>query len=250
MREQQPAGRKNWPLYAALVALMSLIAVGLLNNRNAQQVAAQQVAAQPAVKPSDSVEIADRGIIAAGLAELDERNIETDISMDQLRSAALAGYVDHQLLLAERFAKGLGTIKDEEQAAHWFRLASENIMGLLVKKADVGDVNSMRELDRRYRFGVGVRPDFPESNKWLMKAALKGDGPSQLNLGSRLERGDGAPRNLVDAYAWYNVAAATGVLVAGHERDRLGSSSVDLTRLGQKRSRELLKQIEETKASK
>ena len=53
----------------------------------------------------------------------------------------------------------------------------------------------------------------------------------------------------MEAYSWYNIAAI-GFGYAGSSQDTLASLHPDITSLGQKRSRELLKQIEEAKAAK
>ena len=166
--------------------------------------------------------------------------ISSPQTLEQLRTTASKGVVESQLLLGKRFAVGDGVIKDDEEAIRWFKLASGSIIASLVRRAKGGDVEAMVELGRRYTDGIGLPAD---------GVVLKGHIYSQYDLACRLENGKGAPVDLVEAYAWYNIAAI-GLGYAGASRDSLASLHPDITSLGQKRSRELLRQIEEAKASK
>ena len=196
----------------------------------------------------------EKGFIDAGLREISENKLVSTLTVEKLRGAALGGDVESQLLLGARFAIGEGVIKDEEEAIRWFKMASTSILTSLVRRADKGEIDAMLELDRRFFNGIAVPPDKVIACGWLRKAAMKGDAQSQFNLGARLTVGEGGPVDAVEAYAWYNLAAAagysTGNVNAGAERDRVGLSRPDLPSLGQKRSRELLRQIEEAKAAK
>src|SRR5690606_26208414 len=44
--------------------------------------------------------------------------------------------------------------------------------------------------------------------KWFLKAAERGLGKAQYNLGILYEEGLGGPTNLIEAYRWYKTAAA------------------------------------------
>lgn len=52
-------------------------------------------------------------------------------------------------------------------------------------------------------------------------AARAGDAQAMYRLGQLHEGGKGVPRNFVEAYRWYNLAAAQGIRPAGPARDRL-----------------------------
>ena len=53
--------------------------------------------------------------------------------------------------------------------------------------------------------------DDAESIKWYQKAAEQGDADAQLILGVLQFRGEGVPRDNVQAYAWTHIAEANGV---------------------------------------
>jgi TPR repeat protein len=59
---------------------------------------------------------------------------------------------------------------------------------------------------------------------WYRKAAEQGLANGQNHLGFMYDKGKGVPRNSVNAYMWWNLAAAGGSKKAERERDRLGSS--------------------------
>jgi uncharacterized protein len=46
---------------------------------------------------------------------------------------------------------------------------------------------------------------------WYRKAAEQGDAHAQFNLGVMYADGIGVPQDAVQAYMWYNLAAAQGV---------------------------------------
>ena len=48
---------------------------------------------------------------------------------------------------------------------------------------------------------------FAEAATWYRKAADRGDAAAQYNLGVAYDTGQGVPRDLVQAYKWYDVAA-------------------------------------------
>jgi uncharacterized protein len=82
--------------------------------------------------------------------------------------------------------------------------------------------------------------------------ALAGDVASQFSVAERYRSGvNGFERDIVEAYAWYNVCAASGYQEAIAARDRLEGQMISTQKAtAQKRSRELLKEIEANKAKK
>ena len=54
---------------------------------------------------------------------------------------------------------------------------------------------------------------------WYRRAAAKGNGEAQVLLATQYLRGQGVPRDLVRAYAWYDLAATGGLTNAGRARD-------------------------------
>jgi TPR repeat protein len=82
--------------------------------------------------------------------------------------------------------------------------------------------------------------------------ALAGDVASQFSVAERYRSGvNGFEQDAVEAYAWYNVCAASGNQEAAAARDRLEFQMISTQKAAaQKRSRELLAQVEANKAKK
>jgi len=57
--------------------------------------------------------------------------------------------------------------------------------------------------------------------RWYRKAADQGETYAQLSLGSRYSKGEGVPKDYVQAHMWYTLAAAQGDKDAGEFRDLL-----------------------------
>jgi len=53
----------------------------------------------------------------------------------------------------------------------------------------------------------------------LRRAAEQGDARAQYNLALMYDEGEGVPKNLVDAYFWFNLAAAQGIEDGKRNRD-------------------------------
>jgi TPR repeat protein len=155
-----------------------------------------------------------------------------------------------------------------------------NIAGLTAL-ASGGDAFACIELGDRYRLGAGCIRDHEESRRWYEKAATHADSESEMKLAgvfdglgyhsraaglyeraalrgvteAQVKMGFHNLRSgsidVAEAYAWFNVGAASGDTPAASMRDKLeeGYSPETITR-GQKRSREILKEIEAKKAKK
>ena len=50
----------------------------------------------------------------------------------------------------------------------------------------------------------------PRQPRWFRMAAEQGLADAQFNLGLMYETGRGVPKDYVQAYAWFNIAAAQG----------------------------------------
>lgn len=59
-----------------------------------------------------------------------------------------------------------------------------------------------------HRSGEGVRRDYGEALKWLMRAAKNGYGRSHWQLAEMYSNGDGVPQDYIEAHKWFNIAAA------------------------------------------
>jgi len=97
-------------------------------------------------------------------------------------------------------------------------------------------------------------PTFAEEDavQLLRQQAEAGDSAAQFNLGLMYANGEGVPKDLVMAYMWINLAAATGgehIETFKAARDRLESLMTrDQIAEAQKQSREWLEQRSEKEA--
>jgi hypothetical protein len=136
-----------------------------------------------------------------------------------------------------------------------------------------GNAFACIELGDRYRLGTGCIRDLEESRRWYEKAATHSDSGSEMKLAAAFDRLGYHHRaaglyekaalrgvaeaqvkiglynvrpgtvDVVEAYAWFNVSASSGDSQSASMRDKLEESySSDVIAMGQKRSRELLKE--------
>ena len=80
--------------------------------------------------------------------------------------------------------------------AEWHRLAK------------AGDVMAQTAIASMYR--AGRTPDPRGALNWYRRAAQAGDAIAQMNLGEMLARGEGTPRDTVEAWVWLTRAARQG----------------------------------------
>jgi TPR repeat protein/SpoVK/Ycf46/Vps4 family AAA+-type ATPase len=141
-----------------------------------------------------------------------------------------------QFTLGQRYARGLGVLKNDAQAAHWFQCAAEsghnqaqrylafahlNGRGLpkneaegvrwLRIAAEGGDAPSQRQLGFHYATGSGTPFDPGEGVHWFRLAAENGDYLAQYNLGLAYANGRGVPFNQALSLHWYQLAAEQGM---------------------------------------
>lgn len=142
--------------------------------------------------------------------------------------------------LAYHYQSGNGVIKDDEEAAN-----------LLMFASDAGYVQAKKSLGNLYVEGKGVAVDFEKASKLYREAAILGDIECQRVTGDRYQQGLGVTADYVEAYAWYNVCAASGDELAAKSRESVAQHlQADQVAAAQKRSRELLAEIEAKKAKK
>ena len=127
----------------------------------------------------------------AGLAAADE--------LSDLKAKAEKGDAVAQYDLAQRYASGTGTAKDEAAALEWY-----------LKSAAREHVPAFVSLGTAYAYGFGVKQDWAESIRWYRKAALAGNRIAQHNLGLDYEHGHGVPQDYKIAGQWYALGAEQG----------------------------------------
>ena len=121
---------------------------------------------------------------------------------------------ESQKLLAQAFIIGDPVPKNYPEAIKWYELAAAK-----------GDRDAQNELAFLYFVGRGVEQDFRKAYDLFRQAALNGLALAQYNLGIMLYTGNGVPQaDLVEAYAWFNLAASAGNAAAASARQSLESA--------------------------
>lgn len=85
--------------------------------------------------------------------------------------------------------------------------------------AERGDVLAQYNLGAAY--ASQWRP--VEASRWFRKAAELGSPDAEYRLAVNYTRGDGVPEDATEAYAWFDVAAAQGHVLAVNARESLAS---------------------------
>ena len=81
---------------------------------------------------------------------------------------------------------------------------------LLKPLAEQGNARAQYDLGFMHEKGQGVPKDDVEAVKWFRKAAEQGIPKAQFNLGIMYERGKGVPQDYAEAVKWLRRAAAQG----------------------------------------
>ncbi len=132
------------------------------------------------------------------------------------RKAAEQGNADAQFSLGVMYYEGKGVPKDATQAVTWSRKAAEQ-----------GNAKAQYNLGTMYDQGTGVPKDDVQAVAWWRKAAEQGQANAQFSLGAyygelkEIEQfGDPVGlRDPVQAYMWFNLAAAQGFTGADKRRE-------------------------------
>ena len=135
------------------------------------------------------------------------------LSFDETNKIALAwfeksdaqGNVDATYTLAGMADKGLGMPQSDQT---W--------MQYLKKAAEHQHPSAELELGQAYQNGKGVLKDYVQAREWMNKAVTQRENKqvqsrAQFALGGFNEEGMGGDQDKVIAYAWFNLAAASGV---------------------------------------
>lgn len=138
------------------------------------------------------------------------------------------------------YLEGDGAIKDYETAVKWFKVS-----------ADAGSIRTKKQLALMYQQGLGVTLDLTQSFKLYLESAMSGDRESQLIVAAKYFSGLGVTKDPSESYAWYNICAANGDEDSARARETIAKDlDFNQKRHAQKRSRELLAEIEAKKAKK
>lgn len=117
--------------------------------------------------------------------------------------AATQGDAVEQCNVGYCYRTGQGVVKNYTEAMKWF-----------LKAAEQGSVNGQELVGNLYYGGMGVPENHAIAFNWKLKAALNWQdgykmGTIRRNIADSFYKGDGVPKNLIEAYAWYSVVAAS-----------------------------------------
>ena len=170
--------------------------------------------------------------LGAALTDEDPRQAELWIS-----KAAEQGYVTAQLELGKRYQGGFGVVQDPQRGFTWNLRAAEQ-----------GSAEGQFQVGTCFFVGVGIDKDEVKATSWFRKAFEQGHIGAHHWLAGCYLRGDGVPKDAIEGYAIYNLAGVTDSLA----KVRLAELELKMTRdeisAGQKRTRELKKEIDEIAA--
>ena len=169
------------------------------------------------------------------------------MAFNGLKAKAEKGDAASQLDLGMKYAKGEGVNRDYQEALNWCLKSAEQ--GNPLAQFNVG---SMYDRSRPVLVIHTSKKDNAEAIKWYLKAAVQGHTAAQRDLGRILADPNSPHANAVDAYAWLSIASSNGEEIAKSKltwlEDRLMSPASILE--GQKRTKELQKEIEAKIAAK
>jgi uncharacterized protein len=156
-----------------------------------------------------------------------------EIAASWFRKAAASGHSLGQFNLASCYLVGEGMKQDMGEAEAWFRKAAEG-----------------RHDGAQYMLALLLMentkdPSGPEIIKWMKRAANQGYSAAQAKLAELYSNGQFVEVDLVQAYFWFNLAAAEGDELARQRRDALeGQISPQQISQGQKMSRAFVPVVE------
>lgn len=169
----------------------------------------------------------------------DKASPELVAVFEEFKALAEKGDIHAQFKLGFCYYIGCGIpARDYKLAVEWYR-----------KSAEAGLADAQYEFSGCFG-GLYTSEILPKNDelakKWLMKAAVQMYPKALCTLGVRHEKGwDGFLKDEMEAYAYYNLAASLGNRHAAFNLKEIESKMTSEQRLaGQKRSKELLKELE------
>jgi uncharacterized protein len=141
------------------------------------------------------------GPLEDAVAAVNRRDYATALRL--LRPLAEQGDDVAQFDLGVMYNEGRGVPRDYVQAAKWYRRA-----------AIQGNADAQFNLGMLYE-----HHRYTEAAKWYREAADQGLEDAQLNLGLLYAKGQGVPRDDVQAYMWFELSATQGDQSAANNRE-------------------------------
>jgi TPR repeat protein len=173
------------------------------------------------------------------------------LSRGEEQLALLFSASTHTLKCSSAFLHGRGVIKSTRTAESHYavaisgfrRVAQESVSAELCRSS----ASALETLAKPDGYMAGTPCKFndlrPVAEAYL-RSALLGSRPSQHKVASLYQEGLGMDTDLIEAYAWFNIAAAGGSVEAERSREFIATrlSPGDLAR-AQQRSLELLAMV-------
>jgi TPR repeat protein len=145
-----------------------------------------------------------RAGVEAGKRAYEQRDYAT--AFKEFTPLAEKGDAAAQCFLGRMFMSGQGVAKDTDLALKWFSAA-----------ANQGNAEGQFFLGAMYLL---PKKDIAQGLKWLRLSAEQGMPDAQLLLGMAYLKGGDAPRDLVEADMWLQLAEAQGDKLAPLQRER------------------------------
>ena len=155
------------------------------------------------------------------------------------RKAADQGFAPAQFDLGECYQGGDGVGKDETEALRWYH-----------KAAAQENAWAQWSIGSFYLNGLVVAKDEVEAVKWFRKAADQGHGRSHWALAECYLEGVGVPKDTIEGYAYWNLGGIKSPFARAILTDLEKKMSREEIAEGQRRARELQKEIEAKTAAK
>jgi uncharacterized protein len=158
--------------------------------------------------------------------------------------------------LAEEQKLSSGLIFYESEFYFSVKPISNNVLNYLAIISDcradalLGDKTSQYKLANYYAYGHGVEKNIDDSLRWYKESANQGYALALFALGNRYYDGVGLIRDEVEAYAYWNIAGATIPKAREYIFILEKKITPEVRVAGQKRSKELQKEIEAKIAAK
>ncbi|GEM_PF-4903913 len=117
-------------------------------------------------------------------------------AFDWAAKAAQSHHAEAEALVAEMFARGIGTHANEHQAIEWALKATQS-----------GMPGACFQIGMMFEQGITVPKDLAKAFSWYLKGAEAGDAASQGQVADMYEQGTGVTPDLKAAIHWYSQTA-------------------------------------------
>lgn len=191
-------------LVYALVAVVTLIAIGVFWSRSVTSTQAADNTAQKAVTTRKAIRqkaFADSCYQVGQNYYVGQNGVEQDYkkAAEWYNRAAKSGSANGQNDLGYMYQLGLGVSQNDTIATLWYRRAAEQ-----------GEADAQNSLGNMYANGFGVKQDYDQAVEWYKKATDQGNAKGQNNLGTMYYLGHSVSADKTIAATLYRKAADQG----------------------------------------